>query len=793
MSVRSVSAQPGWITVLGIVAVLVMTTASFVGCGSEHDISESEPDAGGGDLVDGGGADDSGGYTPDHEPDASVVDAGIDPCADASPDAEIDCTGRCGPVQDPCTGVVKQCGGCADLVLPDGTEGGPQVCDLVTNTCTTPKVTCADLDAECGVAKNSCGEYLDCPDGLPKGCPEGKECDPNTNKCRDCQDVTCQDLGYECGVAWLGCGEDTPANYVDCGSCADAPGGTPRTCNDVFRTCEPVGTPKSASELCEAAKAKSGLECGIISDGHGGTVNCDSIPGFGCKAGESCGVRGIANRCDAKATPDECKALGKNCGEITSVCTGEKIQCGDCTGGEVCNPNGVCGPPCAPKTCADDFATFACGTFDDGCGGTVTCGTCPGGVCDQATNTCCTLKTAAEYRAADECGTNLTNGCGGKLTVACTGGKFCVSKTKPGAAPASGEIGTCCTNAGGSCAPGADGQHCGPASVPNTCLTGQSATCNRCAAGLSCGPNGKCCPPACTAQGREGDDCGMTKTNACGEQAACGCGPGLKCFNGKCTKLLTCSNYPGQCGTGLSDGAGGTINCGCSSGRTCSATGPGQTGVCNCTGTGTPTPYTCATIQPPLSAGQCGSFPDGCGGSISCTTCSAGQSCNTKTKSCCTPNSCPTSQPAGATCGGLDNGCGGTMDCTSSCAPGLTCHGSKCCQPTFTCDATPTVGSTCGSNISNGCGTTSCSCGTSGLKCHNGKCCEPKTTCDAAQQCGTISNGCGGTISCGSCPSGAGNENFTCKGNTCECVPDTCRGRTGPQPDRCGGTLQCTG
>jgi hypothetical protein len=24
-------------------------------------------------------------------------------------------------------------------------------------------------------------------------------------------------------------------------------------------------------------------------------------------------------------------------------------------------------------------------------------------------------------------------------------------------------------------------------------------------------------------------------------------------------------------------------------------------------------------------------------------------------------------------------------------------------------------------------------------------------------------------------------------------VKDTCRGRTGPQPDRCGGTLQCGG
>jgi hypothetical protein len=47
-------------------------------------------------------------------------------------------------------------------------------------------------------------------------------------------------------------------------------------------------------------------------------------------------------------------------------------------------------------------------------------------------------------------------------------------------------------------------------------------------------------------------------------------------------------------------------------------------------------------------------------------------------------------------------------------------------------------------------------------------------------------------VSCG-CPNGAANANFQCTGGTCQCTKDTCRGRTGPQPDLCGGTLQCGG
>lgn len=754
---------------VALLAVVVTTAAASVtACGSnEDDISIASPD----------GGDDSTATPLDDG--AVLLDSGTNTCADASPGADIDCTGKCGPVKDPCTGAIKQCGGCTNAVGADGGDGGARVCDLATSSCITPKVTCAELGAECGTLKNSCGEYLDCPDTIPKGCGAGKECDPDTHKCRDCQPVTCAELGVECGWAWLGCGEDTPSNHTDCGGCAPAADGGARRCNAVFHTCEPSCVPKSAKQLCDEAKAKKGLECGVISNGCGGTVNCDAVSGYGCKNGESCGVRGIANRCDPKSTPDECRALGKNCGTIKSACTGSTIKCGDCAGGQVCNANGVCGAPCTPKTCAD-FSQFQCGTFDDGCGGAVTCGNCVGGVCNSATNTCCTTntcpgtyagkcgqdlpngcgqnvldcncanptvctqdggvapapptsttglcctpKTAASY--AGQCGTNLPNGCGrNNVNATCPNGGICVNNPtgSPGTAPPSGVAGTCCTPTH-TCT-GQDAGACAP--VQNSCLPAQTVSCaGNCTNPQICSA-GACCTPAaaCTGTGGEGGECNVTKpANGCGNDRQCNCGGGRTCWcadhqcvpgndgPGVCKAALTCSSagYTGKCGTGLDNGIGGTITCNCGSGRVCSTSTPGQVGDCVCAN-GLGAPYTCANV------------PGGPG------------------------------QPGGDACGSFNNGCGGTLNCT--CATGKVCNTvatpNVCCTPTITQCPTPGIGS----------------------------------------QCGSIPNGCGGSISCG-CPSGAGNENFTCAGGSCQCVKDTCRGRTGPQPDRCGGTLQCGG
>ncbi|WPB82345.1 Ig-like domain-containing protein [Archangium violaceum] len=73
----------------------------------------------------------------------------------------------------------------------------------------------------------------------------------------------------------------------------------------------------------------------------------------------------------------------------------------------------------------------------------------------------------------------------------------------------------------------------------------------------------------------------------------------------------------------------------------------------------------------------------------------------------------------------------------------------------------------------------------------DGSACEPATCAASGAVCGSISDGCGGTLECGACPGGQ----ICSASNTCEvCVPTTCesQGRVcGSSSDGCGGTLEC--
>jgi len=53
--------------------------------------------------------------------------------------------------------------------------------------------------------------------------------------------------------------------------------------------------------------------------------------------------------------------------------------------------------------------------------------------------------------------------------------------------------------------------------------------------------------------------------------------------------------------------------------------------------------------------------------------------------------------------------------------------------------------------------------------------CPPSVTVPAGQTSGTISDGCGGTVNCGTCPTGCSSLGFNC----------------GTTSDGCGGTLSC--
>jgi endoglucanase len=88
------------------------------------------------------------------------------------------------------------------------------------------------------------------------------------------------------------------------------------------------------------------------------------------------------------------------------------------------------------------------------------------------------------------------------------------------------------------------------------------------------------------------------------------------------------------------------------------------------------TPTTCAAL-----GATCGTPSNGCGGALSCGSCSSGQSCNASNQ--CSPVACtPTTCAAlGATCGAPSNGCGGTLSC-GACVAGQTCSSANRCEAT---------------------------------------------------------------------------------------------------------------
>lgn len=199
----------------------------------------------------------------------------------------------------------------------------------------------------------------------------------------------------------------------------------------------------------------------------------------------------------------------------------------------------------------------------------------------------------------------------------------------------------------------------------------------------------------------------------------------------------TCANYPNQCGT-LSDGCGATLDCGCPSGKFCSA----GTCVADCV------PRNCSYYP-----GSCGTLSDGCGGSITCNICSSNQTCvgnicQNQSNSC-IPATCSS---IGASCGSHDDGCGATLDCgTCAISQGGGGGGSYC-----VLKRCADFSNKCG-NFIDGCGgSIQCGC-QSGKICVNETCvsnCTPSACSNFVNQCGSLSDGCGATITCG-CSNGS--------------------------------------
>ncbi len=144
------------------------------------------------------------------------------------------------------------------------------------------------------------------------------------------------------------------------------------------------------------------------------TIACD--PGIAC----------VNARCESKScTPTTCEALGFVCGSADDGCGGS-LNCGSCSGNQDCR-NGQCvDPGCTPATC--EALGFVCGSADDGCGGSLNCGSCSGNQsCQdgQCVDSGCTPTTCEALGFV--CG-SADDGCGGSLNCgSCSGNQRCES------------------------------------------------------------------------------------------------------------------------------------------------------------------------------------------------------------------------------------------------------------------------------------------------------------------------------------------------------------------------------
>lgn len=104
------------------------------------------------------------------------------------------------------------------------------------------------------------------------------------------------------------------------------------------------------------------VSCGAADDGCGGSLDCGT-----CNTGYTCS----AGQCEQDPPADSCAGL---CGGASAsgncYCDAACVGYGDCCG----DYQAECGGSCTPTTCAIQGAD--CGSLADGCGGTLSCGTC---------------------------------------------------------------------------------------------------------------------------------------------------------------------------------------------------------------------------------------------------------------------------------------------------------------------------------------------------------------------------------------------------------------------------------
>ena len=200
-----------------------------------------------------------------------------------------------------------------------------------------------------------------------------------------CEPATCDKLKHECGQPSDGCG-----GTLDCGSCDNT-----ELCDSGLCVEELVTTPPSPAcvpDTCDSLH----IECGIRSDGCGDYIACGGCPSGSICYNDWCVTDLVPTPPAPACTPDTCQSLDRHCGTVSDGCGGS-LSCGSCQSDHSCTagycvPNPVTPPTPPPPVCTADTCQSLdrhCGTVSNGCGGTLNCGgctsgySCNGGYCIQ--------------------------------------------------------------------------------------------------------------------------------------------------------------------------------------------------------------------------------------------------------------------------------------------------------------------------------------------------------------------------------------------------------------------------
>lgn len=111
-------------------------------------------------------------------------------------------------------------------------------------------------------------------------------------------------------------------------------------------TINTCATTPDAAAICAEANIMHGVQCGLVADGCGGVIDCGAVMTFGCAAGTTCKSNKCVATCTPKTAAVACAEADAQCGKVSDGCGG-RVDCdalagSGCAEGKSCNAKNKC-------------------------------------------------------------------------------------------------------------------------------------------------------------------------------------------------------------------------------------------------------------------------------------------------------------------------------------------------------------------------------------------------------------------------------------------------------------------